>query len=137
MATLLKLLALWFAILLLAVANGGLREAVLLKSFDRSSAFITSGLLLMTCVLLVAILSIKWLGPMTLARCAYAGLLWLALTLAFEFGFGLLRGQSMATLLDAYRFRDGNIWPLVLVVVALAPAVAALVRGTLVREGWR
>jgi len=126
----LKALGLWLLILVLAIVNGGLREVVLLKVLPRTTAFTASGLLLIACVLIVALLSIKWLGQLGFAQYAGVGLLWLVLTLAFEFGFGLLvRGESVASVLDAYRFRDGNIWPVVLVVVAAAPAFAAYVRG--------
>jgi hypothetical protein len=127
----LKALVLWFLILVLAIVNGGLREAVLLSVLPRSTAFITSGILLIACVLIVALLFIKWLGRLGFAQYAGVGLLWLLLTLAFEFAFGLLvRGESLAVLLEAYRFREGNIWPIVLVVVAAAPAFAAYVRGS-------
>jgi hypothetical protein len=126
----LKTLALWLLILALAIVNGGFREAVLLKVLPRSTAFTVSGLLLMAYVLIVALLCIKWLGQLSLAQYVGVGLLWLALTLAFEFGFGLLvRGESLASLLDAYRFREGNMWPIVLAVVAVAPAFAAYIRG--------
>jgi hypothetical protein len=125
-----KALALWLLILAGAVVNGGLREVVLLKMLPRSTAFTVSGLLLIACVLIVALLFIKWLGQLSFARYAAVGLLWLLLTLAFEFGFGLLaRGESLASLLEAYRIRDGNIWPIVLAVVAVAPDFAAYVRG--------
>jgi hypothetical protein len=128
----LKALAVWLAILALAVANGALREGVLLARLSRSAAFTLSGILLIACILLVALLSIRWLGASTASQCVAVGLFWLALTLVFEFGFGLLvRGQSLSTVLDAYRFRQGNLWPLVLLVVAVAPAIAAFARGVL------
>ena len=57
------------------------------------------------------------------------GLGWLALTLVFEFSFGLLRGRTLAELLAAYRFEGGNLWPVVLAVTALAPWLAARLRG--------
>jgi len=47
---------------------------------------------------------------------------------AFEFGFGLLRHQTLDTLLEAYQFKDGNIWPLALVVITVAPVIAARLR---------
>lgn len=126
----LKALALWLVILVLAIVNGGLREAVLLKVLPRSTAFAASGVLLIACVLMVALLSIGWLGQLDFAQYVAAGLLWLLLTVAFEFGFGVLvRGESLASLLDAYRFKEGNIWPIVLAFVAAAPALAAYVRG--------
>jgi hypothetical protein len=49
------------------------------------------------------------------------GLGWLALTLIFEFSFGLWQGKSLQVLLEAYTFKDGNIWPVILVVTVLAP----------------
>ena len=82
-----------------------------------------------SCILAVALVSIGWLGRLTVAQYALVGAFWLLLTLAFEFGFGLLRGQSLAALLDAYRFKDGNIWPIVLAVTAAAPLFAAYLRG--------
>ncbi len=54
---------------------------------------------------------------------------WLALTLIFEFSFGLRRGASMSEILGAYTFQEGNIWPLVLLITALAPWLAAKLRG--------
>ena len=59
-----------------------------------------------------------------------AGGVWLALTVAFEFSFGrAVLGRSWNTLLAAYSFAGGNLWPAVLCVIALAPALAARARG--------
>lgn len=57
------------------------------------------------------------------------GLGGLALTLVFEFSFGLWQGESWPVLLEAYSFKDGNIWPVVLAVTALAPYIATRLRG--------
>ena len=134
---LLRSLVIWFALLVLATANGLLREGLLLKILPRKLAFTCSGLTLIAAVLLVCLLTISWLGRSALGQYLLIGMLWLALTLAFEFGFGLMRGRSLASLLDAYRFKDGNIWPVVLVVIALAPAVAAFARGLVTFGGNR
>ncbi|MEQ9547444.1 MAG: hypothetical protein RIK85_15685 [Marinobacter sp.] len=73
-------------------------------------------------------------GPNNLARHTRPGQFWLvgfgwlALTLAFEFSFGLAQGKSWPVMLEAYTFRDGNLWPIVLVVTACAPFIAARVR---------
>jgi hypothetical protein len=128
---LLKSIAVWLLILALAVANGALREGVLLKLMPRSPAFTLSGVILIACVLLAALLSIPWLGKLGFAQYLLTGALWFALTLAFEFGFGLARGRSLESLLQAYRFNDGDIWPIVLLVVAVAPVAAACIRGLL------
>jgi hypothetical protein len=52
------------------------------------------------------------------------GAAWLALTIVFEFGFG--RGvahTSWEQLLADYDVRKGRLWPLVLLWIALGPAV--------------
>lgn len=63
------------------------------------------------------------------AELAGIGLGWLALTLVFEFSFGLWQGKSWQVMLDAYTFKGANIWPAVLLVIAVAPYFAAKLRG--------
>ena len=69
------------------------------------------------------------LASMTLRAALVVGLGWLLMTLAFEFGFGRLRGRSWAELLVDYDLRAGRIWVLVLVVTALAPLLASWMHG--------
>ena len=119
---LLKASGLWLLILGCAILNGLLREAVLVPRLGTPAALVVSGLLLATCIVVVARVFVPRLGPLTRRQRLGIGLLWLALTLIFEFGFGRwVQQRSWADLLEAYAFRDGNLWPLVLVVTLLAP----------------
>ncbi len=119
----------WLAILVLAMLNGLLREAVLLPNLSKPAAFALSGILLSSFILIVAVALARWLRLSSPRRCMSVGLLWLCLTLVFEFGFGgIVQGRSWAEMLEAYTFKDGNIWPLVLVVTLFAPLIAARVR---------
>ena len=112
----------WLLILVLAVLNGGLREAVLIPNLGRSLAFVLSGLLLSACILAVAFTSVPRVSPLSTKDALSLGFFWLLLTLVFEFGFGLLvQGKSWSLMLEAYMFREGNIWPIVLAVTLLAP----------------
>jgi hypothetical protein len=125
----LKSVVVWLLILVLAVLNGGFREVVLLPSIGRQGAFVLSGILLSSCIVIVAVVFARWLRLRGLSQCLFAGLIWLCLTLSFEFGFGLfVQERSWAEMLEAYTFKDGNIWPLVLVVTFLAPLLAARIR---------
>jgi hypothetical protein len=125
-----KALAVWLGILVLAVANGMLREAVLLPLLGKPEALILSGILLSVFILAVAYLALPWFGPMPAAWYFAIGLVWLCFTLVFEFTFGrLVQGRPWPELLEAYTFRDGNLWPVVLLVTAAAPYIAARVRG--------
>ncbi len=125
----LKAFAVWVIILLLAILNGVFRESVLLPKLGAPSGLILSGVALSTLILAAAYLALPWLGNRHASHLWGIGFGWLVLTLVFEFSFGLWQGKSWPTLLEAYTFKDGNIWPLVLIVVAVAPSVAARLRG--------
>jgi hypothetical protein len=118
----------WLVILALAIANGILREEVLLPALGKPGGLIVSGLLLCVLVALVAHGLVR-LGPgFTVVEGARIGILWLGLALAFEFAFGrYVQHKSWGELLDAYKLTDGNIWPVVLAVTLLAPPAAALI----------
>jgi hypothetical protein len=123
----LKALLAWLVILVLAIANGALREAVLIPSLGRPAGLILSGVLLCLLVALVAHGLVRSRGSFTASQGLYIGTLWLGLTLVFEFTFGrFVQHKSWNELLEAYAFKEGNLWPLVLVVVLLAPLAAAL-----------
>lgn len=123
-----KALIIWVGILFLAIANGMLREAVLMPRLGTPAALLLSGSLLAALIIAVAYLSLPWLQIRRPGQLWAVGLGWLALTLVFEFAFGLWQGKSWSVLLEAYSFRDGNIWPVVLAVTVLAPYIAARLR---------
>jgi len=119
----------WLVMLIFAVLNGALREAVLLPHLGKPVSFVISGALLSACIVVVALMLMPRVGPMESRDALYIGLFWVLLTLAFEFTFGrLVQHREWAELLDAYRFRDGNIWPVVLAVMLFAPLMAVRLR---------
>jgi hypothetical protein len=125
----LKAFGIWLLILGCAFLNGALREVVLIPKLGNPAALILSGVLLSACILVVSLLFAPRLGNLQVSHYWYIGLLWLLLTLSFEIGFGLLRQQSWSTILEAYTFKNGNIWPLVLAVTFLSPLVAGKLQG--------
>ena len=123
----LKSVVAWLIILGLAIANGALREAVLIPSLGKPGGLVVSGVLLSAVVALVAYALVRVSKGVTVSQGFRIGVLWLSLTLAFEFAFGrFVQHQTWDELLDAYTFKDGNIWPVVLAVTLLAPPAAAL-----------
>lgn len=125
----LKSIAVWLLILCLAVLNGVLREALLLPALGKPAALILSGVLLSALILLVTYLSVRLVGIANISQALVAGILWLCLTLVFEFGFGrLVQHKTWTVLFEAYTFKDGNIWPLVLAVILFAPLIAFRLR---------
>lgn len=126
---LLRAIAIWLVILVCAFVNGALREWLLIPSLDPIAGMVLSGLLLSAVVLIVALLTIRWIGPVNDLQALATGALWLAGTLVFEFGFGLgVQHQPLQQVLAAYTFAGGNLWPLVLLVTLLAPFISRRLR---------
>jgi membrane protease YdiL (CAAX protease family) len=119
----------WLAILFLAILNGALRQAFLLPALGDRDARIISTLLLCVFVSLAAWRLVPWIRPAD-GRAAWGiGLLWLLLTLAFEFLAGhYLFGDSWESLLAEYNLVKGRIWMLVLITVLAAPVVVHTLR---------
>jgi len=126
----LKALLLWSGILVLAFANGALRTEVLIPAFGKTAGLISSGLILSACIFGVALAAAPWYGQLTSNQWLLIGMFWLVLTLMFEFSVGrFIEHKTWAELLEAYTFKGGNIWPLVLVAAFIAPWCAAKARG--------
>ncbi|MBE0615446.1 MAG: hypothetical protein IH604_17395 [Burkholderiales bacterium] len=119
-----KVLAAWFAMLLVSVANGAIRDVWYGKYMDELAAHQLSTL---SSVLLLAIVirGFTWLFPPVSARQAFSiGLLWMSLTVAFEFlFFHFAGGHSWQALLGNYNVLQGRVWPVVLLWIAIAPYV--------------
>jgi hypothetical protein len=123
-----RALLVWLGLLLIAVLNGALREAVLIPVGGERSGHVVSTLMLCAAIAAAVYLTIPWIRPERAAEAFLIGLAWLTLTLAFELGFGRARGRPWAELLADYDILHGRIWVLVLIVTALAPLVAARAR---------
>ncbi|MCC6303120.1 MAG: hypothetical protein IT489_10020 [Gammaproteobacteria bacterium] len=125
-----KAAAFWWLILALAVLNGMLREEALVPLMGEVPGLAASGVMLSLCIFAVAFVAVPRYGRMSARRWWFVGLFWLLLTLAFEFGFGLfVQDKSLDILLDAYTFRGGDLWPVVLAVTFVSPWLAARLRG--------
>jgi len=120
--------AVWLAILVLAFANGTLREIVLVRVLGKRPAFAISGLLLAGVVLTVAYFAVPWIGIRTGVQAAGVGFAWALMTVAFECGLGRAQRKPWAEIFETYRFHNGNLWPLVLLATACSPAIGVALR---------
>lgn len=126
-----KAIAIWLAILICAVANGTLREVILIPRLGKTIGLLLSGLLLSTLILALTYFVLPWFGVTHLSQLFGIGFGWLILTLVFEISFGRFQGKPWAVLLEAYTFKEGNIWPVVLLITAASPYIAGRLRGVL------
>lgn len=127
-----RALLLWCGIIPLAILNGILRDLVLARRMRPKTARLASGISLSFIILGWSILTIPWLQPARSERLIALGGLWLLLTVAFEFLFGrYVSKMTWADLMKPYQFKDGEIWPVVLLMVLFAPLMAAALRSVL------
>ena len=119
----LRHVAAWPLIMVMAIVNGTIRDFTYGRFLGERLAHSLSVFPLLLGIFAVALwLARRWPLP-SLAATAGVGAIWLALTLSFEFGLGTAAGRPMAELLEQYDLVHGNLWPLVPLTMALAPAV--------------
>jgi O-antigen/teichoic acid export membrane protein len=125
-----RAVALWLLLMVVAIANGVLREKLLMGWFDPGTAQVVSTAMLAVLVLLLTVLTVGWLRARGRLGYLAVGVIWVALSVAFEFLFGhYVLGESWQALLAAYRIDQGSPWPVFLLVVLVAPYLAATLRG--------
>jgi hypothetical protein len=119
----------WLAIVPVAIINGTVRDMLIAPSLGDPIARALSCLILSAAVLLIASMSIRWIGARTATDAWRIGTLWLALTLAFEFVVGhYVFGSPWDALLADYDVFDGRLWIVVLAATLSAPRLAQRVR---------
>ena len=125
-----RAIVIWVLLVGLAIVNGAVRDALISPRLGGQLGHVVSTGILCAIILAVAWGSIAWIGRPGVRACLGIGLLWAALTVAFEFlGGHYLFGGSWANLLADYNVAKGRIWPLVIVTSAVAPLLAARARG--------
>lgn len=119
-----RYLLLWIPMLVIAFINGAVREAWLRKHFDEHQSHQVSTVLLVLLFALYIGFVIRTWPPASAGRALAIGLMWLGLTLAFEFLFGhYVSGLSWSALLRDYDLFSGRLWALVPLWVLVAPWV--------------
>lgn len=131
-----RAVAVWFVILALAFVNGGFRELVLVPRLGSLVGHQISVVLLCTAILAVTFFTGGWLRLPSAGAALGVGLVWLVLTLTFEFGAGhYLFHKPWDALLVDYRIFEGRLWLVVLAVTLLSPLAAFLTAGIDIPQG--
>ena len=132
MRSVLRGLVVWVCIICVEVLHGIARtvflEPVVGDFHARQVAVFTGSIL----ILLVATLSIGWIRPAGTRAAICVGIVWLALTLAFEIAFGrFVAHASWARIASDYDLPRGGLLPIGMLVLAGAPLIAAKLRRVL------
>lgn len=116
-----KILLIWLCIIPIAIINGGFRDYVLIQYLTPSIALATSGIILSISILVISEIFLPRIKNFSKKDSIITGLLWMMLTISFEFYFGLSSGSSWRELLQAYNPIDGNLWILVIFTTLFSP----------------
>jgi hypothetical protein len=120
----LRYLLAWFPMLALAVANGTLRQATYGKKLPELRAHQLSTLIGAAIIGLYIWFVIRAWPPASMREAVQVGVLWLVLTVAFEFFMGLvLAHRSMHEVLRDYNIAQGRVWVFFLLWIATAPMI--------------
>lgn len=110
--------------ILIAVANGTARDLGYKNMLGELTARQLSTISLVILFGIYIFYVIQQYPPQSPIQAIWIGLLWLLLTLIFEFGMGLATGISWATMLEEYNILKGRLWILVPIWVTVAPYIA-------------
>jgi hypothetical protein len=119
----------WCALLVLASVNGVARETVLIPRIGEVGGRAVSTLILSALIMVLTWMSIRWIAPRSAQQAWEVGLIWVALTLAFEFLAGhYVFHNPWSRLLEDYNVVRGRIWILVLITTLMSPRLCAGLR---------
>lgn len=127
-----KSIIVWLVFILAESLNGIARILWLMPYLgDRLAhqiSFVTgSGL-----ILAIAALFVRWLRASHFYQLLYVGVLWMLLTVTFEMVLGrLILGYSWSQIAADYNLLQGGLMPIGLVLLIVAPSIAAKIRGVL------
>ena len=128
MSLLAKSLVMWLVLLMAMMCNGLFRGLVLQPRLGEHVARQVASLLGICIILALTAPFVRRLGNPSSPELLGVGLLWLVLTVAFEFLLGhYVSGATWETQLADYNLRRGRLWPLVLLATLLAPWLWSLV----------
>lgn len=119
-----KYFLLWFPMIVIAIFNGALRQGIYITFIDNLSAHqlsAVSGILLFA--LYIWIITGKWKIKSS-KESVQIGLMWLLMTIVFEFLFGhFIMGHTWEKLLYDYNILEGRLWIIVLIWVTISPFI--------------
>lgn len=119
-----KYILLWFPMIVIAILNGALRQGIYVTFLDNLAAHqlsVVSGILFFA--IYIWIITRKWKIKSS-KESIQIGLIWLLMTIVFEFLFGhFVMGHSWEKLFYDYNILEGRLWMVVLIWITISPFI--------------
>jgi hypothetical protein len=121
---LLRYVIAWIPMLLIAIANGAFRQLTFGKVMPELRAHQLSTVIGSVLIGLFIRAVVRLWPPASARQALSIGLVWLALTVAFEFVFGrFVMHRPWYQLFNDYNLIEGRVWAVFLIWLTLAPYV--------------
>jgi len=123
---LVRALLVWLLLMVVESVHGTLRALLLTPILGdilaRRLGVLTGAVL----IVIITLLTIRWIGATRMGHLLGIGLLWVALTVVFEIALGrLIMNLDWSRIASDYDLRQGGLMPLGLLFMLLAPGIAA------------
>ena len=114
----------WVPMLIIAITNGAFRQLTFGKVMPELRAHQLSTVIGSALIGLFIWAVVRLWPPDSARQALSTGLVWLALTVAFEFVFGrFIMHRTWSQLLNDYNVIEGRVWVVFLIWLTLAPYV--------------
>lgn len=115
-------LGVWALMAVVAVVNGGFREIVLIPRIGSYPGHVLSTALLVFGILVISFGYFQWTTiEYTLSELVLMGILWMVLTVGFEFLVGYVENTPVSVTLEQYNVLAGQVWIAVPLTLLLTP----------------
>lgn len=119
-----KYLVSWIPGIPIAIVNGLIRTSLYMRFLPELPAHQLSTASFIVLFGIYVWFILKWLKLSSAQEALRLGLIWLGLTVVFEFLFGhFVMGNPWASLVHDYNLLAGRVWVLVLIWIAAAPSL--------------
>lgn len=119
-----KYILAWIPMVFIAIANGLFRERFLASHLTELQAHQASTISILILFSIYIWILLALIRPESAKQAMMIGLLWLGLTVIFEFLFGhYVAGHSWQKLLNDYNILQGRVWIVVLFWITAGPYV--------------
>ena len=125
-----KSIGIWMVIVIAAIINGATREKLIEPLIGSGLSLPLSGITLSVLILMITYFTIPFIGEVKTEVYFIIGLLWVVLTLAFEYLFGhYVADKPWHEINQVFNILKGDLFIFVLIVSAASPYVAAKIKG--------
>lgn len=117
-------LGVWVVMAVLAVVNGVVRESLIIpRTGEAAGHYVSTALLILAILAVSALYFSRSSIAFTWTELLVIGVVWVVLTVGFEFVVGYFEGTPVSVTIGQYNLLAGEVWIFVPITLLIAPLV--------------